>query len=129
MLAPRRPGRRERRDAALVFDGVWHERRGGAVVLRGVDLAIAPGERVLIIDVKAGYPADIESVNLTAGRRLRAQRWPYGSVSRSKPSATRSSTRSLMVRVTAPPMASPERMRPTQRNSFVKSPNIGLRRA
>jgi energy-coupling factor transporter ATP-binding protein EcfA2 len=47
--APARPGRRERRDAALVFDGVWHERRGGAVVLRGVDLAIAPGERVALM--------------------------------------------------------------------------------
>jgi energy-coupling factor transport system ATP-binding protein len=47
--APQRPGRRERRDAALVFDGVWHERRGGAVVLRGVDLAIAPGERVALM--------------------------------------------------------------------------------
>ncbi|HEV7493735.1 ABC transporter ATP-binding protein [Baekduia sp.] len=47
--APRRPGRKERRDAALVFDGVWHERRGGAVVLRGVDLAIAPGERVALM--------------------------------------------------------------------------------
>jgi energy-coupling factor transporter ATP-binding protein EcfA2 len=47
--APRRPGRRERREAALVFDGVWHERRGGAVVLRGVDLAIAPGERVALM--------------------------------------------------------------------------------
>jgi energy-coupling factor transport system ATP-binding protein len=44
-----RPNRRERRDAALVFDGVWHERRGGAVVLRGVDLAIAPGERVALM--------------------------------------------------------------------------------
>jgi len=47
--APKRPGRRERRDAALSFDGVWHERRGGAVVLRGVDLAIAPGERVALM--------------------------------------------------------------------------------
>jgi energy-coupling factor transport system ATP-binding protein len=47
--APRRSSRRDRRDAALVFDGVWHERRGGAVVLRGVDLAIAPGERVALM--------------------------------------------------------------------------------
>jgi energy-coupling factor transport system ATP-binding protein len=47
--APRRPGRRERRAAALVFDGVWHERRGGATVLRAVDLAIAPGERVALM--------------------------------------------------------------------------------
>jgi energy-coupling factor transport system ATP-binding protein len=47
--APRRPSRRARRDAALVFDGVWHERRNGAAVLRGVDLAIAPGERVALM--------------------------------------------------------------------------------
>jgi energy-coupling factor transporter ATP-binding protein EcfA2 len=47
--APRRAGRRERREAALSFEGVWHERRGGAVVLRGVDLAIAPGERVALM--------------------------------------------------------------------------------
>jgi energy-coupling factor transport system ATP-binding protein len=47
--APRRPSRRDRRAAALAFDGVWHERRGGAVVLRGVDLAIAPGERVALM--------------------------------------------------------------------------------
>ncbi|MDX6684252.1 MAG: energy-coupling factor transport system ATP-binding protein [Baekduia sp.] len=45
----RRPGRGERRAAALAFAGVWHERRGGATVLRGVDLAIAPGERVALM--------------------------------------------------------------------------------
>jgi energy-coupling factor transporter ATP-binding protein EcfA2 len=49
LAAPRRPDRRTRRDAALSFDGVWHERRGGASVLRGVDLAIAPGERVALM--------------------------------------------------------------------------------
>ncbi|HEV7750936.1 MAG TPA: ATP-binding cassette domain-containing protein [Baekduia sp.] len=47
--APRHPKRRERRAAALAFDGVWHERRGGATVLRGVDLAVAPGERVALM--------------------------------------------------------------------------------
>ncbi|MDX6733929.1 MAG: hypothetical protein QOC54_3877, partial [Baekduia sp.] len=47
--APRRAKRGERRAAALAFDGVWHERRGGATVLRGVDLAIAPGERVALM--------------------------------------------------------------------------------
>jgi energy-coupling factor transport system ATP-binding protein len=47
--APRRAGRRERRAAALAFDGVWHERRGGAVVLRAVDLTVAPGERVALM--------------------------------------------------------------------------------
>jgi energy-coupling factor transport system ATP-binding protein len=46
---PRRPGRRERRAAALSFDGVWHERRGGAAVLRAVDLAVNPGERVALM--------------------------------------------------------------------------------
>ena len=45
----RRPSRRARHAAALAFDGVWHERRGGAVVLRGVDVAIAPGERVALM--------------------------------------------------------------------------------
>src|SRR5206468_2334317 len=39
----------KRGEGVLVFDGVWHERRGGAVVLRGVDLAIAPGERVALM--------------------------------------------------------------------------------
>jgi energy-coupling factor transport system ATP-binding protein len=48
-VVPRRAGRRERKEAALVFDGVWHERRGGAAVLRGVDLTIAPGERVALM--------------------------------------------------------------------------------
>jgi energy-coupling factor transport system ATP-binding protein len=47
--ALRRPARRARREAALLLDGVWHERRGGAAVLRGVDLAIAPGERVALM--------------------------------------------------------------------------------
>jgi len=49
LSAPRRPRRAERRAAALSFDGVWHERRGGAAVLRGVDLAIARGERVALM--------------------------------------------------------------------------------
>ena len=47
--APRRPSRGTRRAAALAFDGVWHERHQGAVVLRGVDLAVAPGERVALM--------------------------------------------------------------------------------
>ena len=34
---------------ALAFRGVWHERSGGRVVLRGVDLAVAPGERVALM--------------------------------------------------------------------------------
>jgi energy-coupling factor transport system ATP-binding protein len=45
----RRPSRRVRKQAALAFDGVWHERRNGAAVLRGVDLAFAPGERVALM--------------------------------------------------------------------------------
>jgi energy-coupling factor transport system ATP-binding protein len=47
--ATRRPGRHERRAAALAFDGVWHELRGGRAILRGVDLAVAPGERVALM--------------------------------------------------------------------------------
>jgi energy-coupling factor transporter ATP-binding protein EcfA2 len=47
--APRRPSRGDRRAAALAFDGVWHERAAGRAVLRGVDLAIAPGERVALM--------------------------------------------------------------------------------
>ena len=34
---------------ALGFEGVWHELRGGRSLLRGVDLAIAPGERVALM--------------------------------------------------------------------------------
>jgi energy-coupling factor transport system ATP-binding protein len=44
----RRP-RRRARDAALEFRGVWHERRGGAAVLRGVDFAVEAGERVALM--------------------------------------------------------------------------------
>jgi energy-coupling factor transport system ATP-binding protein len=46
--APRR-GREQRRAAALAFDSVWHELRGGRAILRGVDLVIAPGERVVLM--------------------------------------------------------------------------------
>ncbi len=39
-----------RRDApALAFRGVWHELRGGASILRGASLAIAPRERVALM--------------------------------------------------------------------------------
>jgi energy-coupling factor transporter ATP-binding protein EcfA2 len=34
---------------ALAFHGVWHERSGGRAVLRGVQLALAPGERVALM--------------------------------------------------------------------------------
>ena len=37
------------RGAALRFDGVWHEIRNGPALLRGVDLAVAPGERVALM--------------------------------------------------------------------------------
>jgi energy-coupling factor transport system ATP-binding protein len=43
------PPRRRRRDSALAFDGVWHELRGGRAILRGVDLAVEPGERVALM--------------------------------------------------------------------------------
>jgi energy-coupling factor transport system ATP-binding protein len=35
--------------SALAFRGVWFERSGGRAVLRGVDLALAPGERVALM--------------------------------------------------------------------------------
>jgi energy-coupling factor transporter ATP-binding protein EcfA2 len=34
---------------ALAFRRVWHERSGGRAVLRGVELALAPGERVALM--------------------------------------------------------------------------------
>ena len=34
---------------ALAFRGVWHERSGGRAVLRGIDLVLAPGERVALM--------------------------------------------------------------------------------
>ena len=34
---------------ALEFRGVWHELRSGPVLLRGVDLTLAPGERVALL--------------------------------------------------------------------------------
>jgi energy-coupling factor transport system ATP-binding protein len=48
----RRLGRRrgaEAEPAALAFRGVWFERPGGRAVLRGLDLTIAPGERVALM--------------------------------------------------------------------------------
>jgi len=56
-VAPRDvPGwhaRRRRRGArvepALAFASVWLEHKGGATVLRGVDLEVAPGERVALL--------------------------------------------------------------------------------
>ena len=38
-----------RPEPALAFASVWLEHKGGAAVLRGVDLAIAPGERVALM--------------------------------------------------------------------------------
>ena len=35
--------------AALEFDGVWHELRSGPAILRGLSMAIAPGERVALM--------------------------------------------------------------------------------
>ena len=47
----RRLGRRARAGPppALAFHNVWHERAGGRAVLRGLDLALAPGERVALM--------------------------------------------------------------------------------
>src|SRR6202020_3124439 len=39
----------QRAEAALELRGVWHELRSGPVLLRGVDLALAPGERVALL--------------------------------------------------------------------------------
>jgi energy-coupling factor transport system ATP-binding protein len=41
--------RRVRAEPALAFSSVWLEHKGGATVLRGVDLAVAPGERVALM--------------------------------------------------------------------------------
>ena len=41
--------RRGAREPALALASVWLEHKGGAAVLRGVDLAIAPGERVALM--------------------------------------------------------------------------------
>jgi energy-coupling factor transporter ATP-binding protein EcfA2 len=48
---PRRPLRRRRRaqNACLRADGLWYELQRGPAILRGVDLAIAPGERVALM--------------------------------------------------------------------------------
>ena len=49
---PRRRGalrRRDRSDPALRLRGVWHELADGPTVLRGVDLRVAPGERVVLM--------------------------------------------------------------------------------
>ncbi|HEY8582361.1 MAG TPA: ABC transporter ATP-binding protein, partial [Capillimicrobium sp.] len=42
------PRRRVKRPA-LAFERLWHERRGGRAVLRGIDLALEPGERVALM--------------------------------------------------------------------------------
>jgi energy-coupling factor transport system ATP-binding protein len=49
--ADRRPRSPRRRgpDAALALRGVWHELRSGPALLRGVDLTLAPGERVALM--------------------------------------------------------------------------------
>ncbi len=49
---PQRAGKRPRRrpkDAALRFDGVWHELRNGRAILRAASLTISPGERVALM--------------------------------------------------------------------------------
>ena len=46
---PRPRAARPRSKPALALSSVWLEHRGGAAVLRGVDLAVAPGERVALM--------------------------------------------------------------------------------
>jgi energy-coupling factor transport system ATP-binding protein len=48
-LAVRSRRRTPKQPPALAFRGVWHERSGGRAVLRGVDLVLAPGERVALM--------------------------------------------------------------------------------
>ncbi|MGH2903600.1 MAG: ABC transporter ATP-binding protein, partial [Solirubrobacteraceae bacterium] len=43
------PGRRARTPEALRLKGVWHELRDGPAILRGVSLAILPGESVALM--------------------------------------------------------------------------------
>ena len=45
----RRRRRGARVEPALAFASVWLEHKGGATVLRGVDLEVAPGERVALL--------------------------------------------------------------------------------
>ncbi|MGO9487640.1 MAG: ABC transporter ATP-binding protein [Solirubrobacteraceae bacterium] len=45
----RRLGRGSGAPAALRLRGVWHELRDGPAILRGVDLAVAPGEAVVLM--------------------------------------------------------------------------------
>ncbi|HTE59413.1 MAG TPA: ATP-binding cassette domain-containing protein [Solirubrobacteraceae bacterium] len=45
----RRRRRGERVEPALALSSVWFEHKGGATVLRGVDLDVAPGERVALM--------------------------------------------------------------------------------
>jgi energy-coupling factor transport system ATP-binding protein len=45
----RRRGSEQRPAVALQLRGVWHELRAGPALLRGVELALAPGERVALM--------------------------------------------------------------------------------
>jgi energy-coupling factor transport system ATP-binding protein len=52
VLAPQRPKRFPRNvqgPAALRFKGLWHEIKAGPAIIRGVDLSVAPGERVALM--------------------------------------------------------------------------------
>ena len=44
-----RSARRKHTEAALSMSGVWHELRDGPPILRGVDLRVAPGERIALM--------------------------------------------------------------------------------
>jgi len=47
--ARRRRRRAQRPEPALALSSVWFEHKGGAAVLRGIDLEVAPGERVALM--------------------------------------------------------------------------------
>ncbi len=49
LYVDKRQQHRRGRPAALRFKGVWHEIKEGPGILRGVDLQIAPGERVALM--------------------------------------------------------------------------------